>query len=564
MKRLLRTAIASAIVVAGGLSLVAAWVVVHRTGSVPAAVVARDNLEGQDSNVGRAAELVARAEDMLNRGDQGAARELYAQALALYRDQANPVGQGDVHLGLGRVDHYTGQSDSARAHFDEGLAHFRRGGSDSGAARLLAARGDLEKDTFNWADAAAYYREARAAWDRVPEPKSDPHVVFRMVGAPSMPDGEQEARSVLAQAELIFETIGDPEGLGDVHVLAGRLLVNLGSPGAARGDFGNAQGLFKEAGAKGKMAASALEAARIDVHFGDNRSAQAALDVALDAFERLGDRAGAGAAHMVGGDLQRLLGRLEDAAADYERAAGMLQEVEDSSAAWALLKQGDVESYLGRWERAHASIGAAAAAFRVYGPVRGEAWATVALGRLAARDSDGVSAEALLDVAVELFRQAGDPLGEGRALLARGALAASRQGPAPARAAYSASSERFAEAGAPFGNMLAALGRGDVARASGEDEAARSAYLEAAALFEAMAEPIAEANRHLGLPPVSSLRGTTANAGLPMGEGLEVAPLEQADAENLAAFPDHNIEARSLVAVVVARLAAAQRQLGLN
>ena len=80
-------------------------------------------------------------------------------------------------------------SDAARAAFAEALALYGQAGDAADQARVLVAFGDLEKDTFRGAQAKQHYRAAREQWAKVPEPKSDPHVILNMDRAALMQIG---------------------------------------------------------------------------------------------------------------------------------------------------------------------------------------------------------------------------------------------------------------------------------------------------------------------------------------------------------------------------------------
>ena len=516
---------------------------------------------------------MAEAEQVLNRGDDAAAGQLYGRALALYRQSGDLAGQGTVSLGLGRMEHFTGQSDRARDHFDEAAALFRQGGSVANEARALAARADLEKDTFNWAAAGRFYREARAAWQAAPGPKHDSHVVFRMDEVPQLPEGEDAARAVLEQAQLIFENVGDPEALGDIRVRMAFLDWNTGLPGVARGNYATAQALYRQSGTPDKEAASALDGARIDIYFGQNRAARMAIDQALAAYVRTENETGAALARTVEGDLERLQGRMDEARQSYAAAAEVLGKATHPEAATALLRLGQVEAHLGAAESARGDLEEAAGLYRASGSAQGEAAAVLALGRVIAEKGDQ-AARTLFATAAERFHDADDQNGEARAYLEIATLALARGETDLARASYEDSAARFDEIGAALGQVLASLGLGDVARAAGDVDGAAAAYDSAMALFASLDAPIAEANRILGLAPINELHVRLQEAAPPAAGvgGVEVrdpggseynkartqALLEQANLENSAAFPDHSAEARALLVHTEARLAAAE------
>ena len=514
--------------------------------------------------------LMAEAEALLNRGDDEAALQQYARALSLYERSDDLVGQGSVSLGLAQAAHVTGQSDRARAHYDAAVELFRRAGNGLEEARALVARADLEKDTFNWADSARYYREARAVWATVPEPKSDRHVVFLMDQVPEMPQGETAAREVLKQADLIFGNLGDRELLGDVAALRADLDWNLGMRGVARGNYSNAQVLYHQADVPLKEGATALKGAALDILQGQNVQARGSLDAALDAFDRAGDETGLALAWVAEGDLERLQGRIERARAMYDSAVAPLRDAGHAATAAALLKLGQVDIFLGATEAALSELEEARDLYRASGSVHGEAAAALALAMVIEKGSDPSSGQEPFDVAAERFAEAGNPIGAGRARLGAAGLALARGDTDAARALFHEGAARFDEADVALGLTLVSLGLGDTARAAGDVDAATEAYRAAVTSFAALATPVADANRLLELPPVETLfvlMEVPEEADIDVVD-LEYGPVEiaqelqeQLTNDNLAAFPGHNAEARALVAEVENRVDAARAYL---
>ena len=205
---------------------------------------------------------------------------------------------------------------------------------------------------------------------------------------------------------------------------------------------------------------------------------------------------------------------------------------------------------------ARATLDGAAVAYRAAGLASGEAAASLEAGTLSAAAGDPDAAQVLLGAPADLYRVAGDAVGEARALLARAAVFAAEGQHEAARTAYQGSAARFQQAGLPFGQLLAALGLGDLERSAGNGDGAATAYRAAEGLMRAMEQPVAEANRMLGLPPVASLSAVPI-AELPPDEVPDPA-LAAVDDEGPAQFPAHNAEGRAQVAAALARLAAAE------
>jgi tetratricopeptide (TPR) repeat protein len=505
-----------------------------------------------------AAEFIATAEAQLNRGDSGAAAQSYAEALAIYRDERNVVGQASVAFGLGRMEHFTGQSDGAREKYSQALDLYRQGHDALGQARVLVALGDLAKDTFQWGAAAEFYRRAREVWDTAPIPKSDPHVLLNMAAAPDMPAGEQQARSDLEQAELIYVTIGDDKGLGEVRMLAGALSWNLGNLADARQNYSEALVLFRDSAGPSDLAKATLELARSDLHLGFNLNSAGLMAKAMAFYSEVDDQAGIASVVALEGDLERMQGRMKNARDHYSAAVAALISLNHTDLPAVLYKFAQIEMVLGDPEAARGALEDAIRLYRTFSDVSGEAAATLDLGRLGTQERN-LEATSLIATAIGLFQSADDPIGAGRGHLYLAELNVELD-PEYARAAYAAADTRFEQAEIPFGQFLAALGIAELEQKSENVEAAGNQFVRAAELLAAMDEPLSEANRFMGLPPVSTLIAARRVADIEYNDGIAVAvPLEIAEAEanqraNLDRFPDHNLEGRALLAVAEARL----------
>lgn len=510
-------------------------------------------------------DLMAQAEQKLNRGDSVAASQLYEEARKVFQQQSDRLGEARAVFGLGRMEHYTGQSDNARTRYADSLELLSDEANILWQARVLAAMGDLEKDTFNWAEAASFYRRAREVWDSAPGPKSDPHVMLNLSAAPAMPAGEEAAWAALEQAELIFHNASDHFGLGEVRMLSGMLQKNLELPLPARTNFVDAAAKFRISEDSRHEAEALMEIASIDVSRGFNVAAEESLSTAASLLDGQGGHNDI-RIELLRGDLERLQGRLEIAHRHYSAAA----ERNGGSviAADALLRIGEVLIALDDTSAASASISQSIAIYRDLNLSGPSSHAALSLATLASSAGKHGAAESHLLLAREGFRQGDDALGEGRALLQLADLAFAQGNFSASLEFCSDAAERFEYGAVPFGQVLTHLTRGDVERAAGGSGA--NAYRTAISVAATMDHPVAEANRLLFLPPVNTIRAAPSEAVEDYGEGdgppgqdvvPELAPIEAA---NLAVFPNHNLEARALWAATEARLSAVTEIAGIQ
>ena len=502
-----------------------------------------------DRDVGAA--LVAQATRESNLGDTEAARKTFDRARQLYRGEKDVLGEAGVVLGLGRLEHMTGQSTRARQHYSSALALYQQGGSAAGQARVLASMGDLEKDTFQWAKSSEYYALAREQWQRAPEPKSDPHVMLGLEDAALMRTGEERARSTLAQARKIYDQLGDKPGIADVGMIAARLELTIGRVDLARAQFADARSLFVGAGEHTRAGDAGLQMAAIDIRRGFNRQAAEVLVEARTAFETAADPVGLGRTQVVTGDLERLQGRLDVARKHFADAAAALGLAGDRAEAQALRKLGQLELVAGNREAATAALDNAIAAAARTGWREEEAVARVAAAVVARDAGNAAAANAHASAALAIFDQTRSTEARARAALA---VATEHNG-------FTDAAQRLRAARMPVGVVQAQLGLGDTLRASGNAADAAAAYREAESVWNALNNKLFEANHLLDLPAVDGLYivpppiMTDAYAVDPTPEeGMPDPVLVKA---NFDEFPDHNIEARRLVEQTEKRLAAA-------
>lgn len=502
--------------------------------------------------------MLADAERLLNRGDTPAAKDLYGKARAQYRRQGNAAGEAAAVFGLGKLEHVNGQSDPARVAFSEALTLFRQANDAANQARVLVALGDLEKDTFHGAKAAQHYRASRTLWAVAPDPKSDAHVMLNLDRAPDMPAGEQRARSVIDQADKIFHNIGDKEGEGDVAMALGMLELRLGKQGPAQASFRWARDYYAESGANAKELGALIRIVSAEIWQGYNIAAGEHLREASGLAQ--GTPISAARVRVQRGDLERLQGRLDAARDEFAAAIPVLAAAGDGEEMGVLLRLGRVQLTLGALDDARQAFESARAAAAARGEGRMEATAVTELGSLLVRSGDAEAARSLLAPAADRMRAMGDAGGEGRALLEVGIAALALRDARGAANAFAASAQRMADARLPFGQLLAQVGLGEAERAAGTLSAGRLAAV--VELRRVLTEPVAEAARVLGLPPVETLyyvdgRELPEDGNTP--DPVQVRAAQAIRAANLVRYPDAGLEARALLRDTDKRLAALAR-----
>ncbi len=551
-----------------GLGIILAAVALITTtpqGNVGPEALAGLEVDIPDTDRELAEAFVIRAEQELNRGDARSALDSYGRARSQYRKMGDILGEAQVAFGLGRMEHFTGQSDKARANYSEAVSLYEQGGSAQGQAQVLAALGDLEKDTFNWDAARQHYRNARIQWGRAPGPKSDPHVLLGIDDLAAMPNGETEARDHLEQAQKLYFVVDDNIGKGDITSILGDLEMNLGNYAAARSKFADARAIYRGTDARTQEAQANLSLAIADLQAGFNQDVEMALDFATILFADAGEAAGTPRVAIVRGRLEMMVGQWEAARDLFAQAATDLNALSHKEEAAAILGVGDAEFALGNTEAAIAAFSAANDLYRRFGFAEGEAKALLGLAILAAdQDQTRTATEALLRAGI-LFSEAKKTLGAARTLATFASVLSRTDDVEGALQMFREAIPMFERESAPTGKILATLGTGDLSRQIGRDADAATAYRQANDWFAEMELPVAEANRYLGLPAVETISIRFLGDGedpYDMAPAVEPEPgtvidYDLLDEENLAKFPNQNAQARALVADLEARLTEA-------
>jgi len=294
-----------------------------------------------------------------------------------------------------------------------------------------------------------------------------------------------------------------------------------------------------------KLAVAELVVAHNDIANGFNLNAAAALNNAKQLFNEINARDGLALVNLARGDLERIQGRLAEARTRYAAAAIQLDLSLNIHTPKALLRLGHIEAALGNTETARSMIEQAISLFRHSGLDAGEAEALLAGGVLASRVGALAEATALLKSAATLFEELGQPLGQARALLELSDIRRTLLRMVEATRLAAEADSLFEQANVPFGLVLTTIVMGWGASDHEFPELGVSRFQRALNELSSFSDPLAEAGKFLGLSEVGTLDIR------PGDERVDFIPdesLPEAVAANLAAFPNHHIEARALIA----------------
>lgn len=283
-----------------------------------------------------------------------------------------------------------------------------------------------------------------------------------------------------------------------------------------------------------------LAAARDAMRGGYNLDAAAALDEAEAGYRASDSARGTALVAVARGDLERIQGRLEAARIQYAVAAVRMRDVAPGAAARALIGLAQVTAAHGDVEVGAAFANEAVSLLRSADRENLLPEALLAGGMLARRTGALGRASDRLNEAEALFAEAGRPVGQARALLELARIERDLVRAGAANGLARRAAELFEAAEVPFGIILTDIVVGWGASDNEQPEPAVAAFRSARARLDGFADPLAEAARFLGLSQSGTLQVRPA-------DGRTSARNSVAAADNLAAFPDHHIEARMLI-----------------
>jgi predicted ATPase/DNA-binding CsgD family transcriptional regulator len=187
-------------------------------------------ISGALNNLG----LLARA-----RGRFAEARSLFTEGLALRRDLGDQHGIAAFLNNLGRVAYAQGDDTAAGALFAEGLALRRELGDQTGVAVSLANLGRVALAQSDYAAAGALFAESLALWRDLGN-RAGGAGVLSLLGVLAAEQGDAAAARALQEEGLALQ-----RELGDQWGVAWSL-DNLGLLAVAAGDYKAAHALFAE------------------------------------------------------------------------------------------------------------------------------------------------------------------------------------------------------------------------------------------------------------------------------------------------------------------------------
>ena len=241
--------------------------------------------------------------------------------LALEADRRDTAARAEALLGAGNMAWRTAEYDAAGAHFEAGLALFRRLGDDRGIVRTLNCRGLLEMARGRLDVAQADLEESVALARHI----GDLHAIARVLnnlGGNAIRRGDYEqAREVLEECASVSRRIDSPRSLAYALSNLGVLAHDQGDLEHARIWLEESRDLFDSHGDRSQVAQLTCHLGQVALAEGDIQLARHTFGESLELSREVGNR-------LLIANVLRHLGQLSLATAAPRRSAQLFGAAE--------------------------------------------------------------------------------------------------------------------------------------------------------------------------------------------------------------------------------------------
>jgi tetratricopeptide (TPR) repeat protein len=281
---------------------------------------------------------------------------------------ADPAAVAKAHYLLGKAAEHESKWTEAQRYFEQALSLYRELGDRLGEANTIRNLGDVALAQGRYEEAAGRYEEALALYCQIGAWLGEAHAIDSLGEVARAQERYEEAAGRYEEALALYRQIGDRlgeanaiKGLGDVARLEDRYE-------EAAGRYEHALALYRQLGFR-LGEANAIKGLG-DVARLEDRYEEAAgrYEEALALYRQIGARLGEADAIKGLGDVALAQDRYEEAAARYEQALPLYRQIGDRlDEAHTLLAQGRLARAMGELDRARAAYREAERIYRAIG-----------------------------------------------------------------------------------------------------------------------------------------------------------------------------------------------------
>lgn len=265
----------------------------------------------------------------LTQGDYARTRELAQAHLELFRELDARASFGMAEIILGKVARLQSSWETAREHFERGLAEMRTLNNPNGIAHAVRELGGIAESLGDYPRARALYQEALDASRSAGNTRDIATALNRLGGLEQQMGEYAQARADYVQARNLYAALGHRWSIAAV-------LTNLGNVAHSEGDYPSARayheealGMMRELGDRRGTAVISSNLGNAYLLLADYPHARALHQQSLELRRALGDKRGVGMVLGNLADVEASSGNPNGALDLYVQSLRALREVGD-------------------------------------------------------------------------------------------------------------------------------------------------------------------------------------------------------------------------------------------
>ena len=233
----------------------------------------------------------------LNRSDHETARKACEQALLLYRQVRDILGEANCIISLGDVALHQSDHETARKAYEQALPLYRQVRNIIGEAHCIKSLGDIALDRSDYEAARKSYEQALPIYQQVGQILGEANCTSRLGDIALNQSDHEIARKAYDKALPLYQKVGDLIGEANCIQSLGDIALHRSDHEAARKAYEQALPLYRQVGAILGEANCVHRLGDIARANANNGEARKLYEQALALFQRFPDPYSVGFGH---------------------------------------------------------------------------------------------------------------------------------------------------------------------------------------------------------------------------------------------------------------------------